>query len=406
MSRKAKIVISSCVVLLAVTCIIIAVMIKSNENQGDSLKEKLSYSTLKIETTDPLYEIGEDYPVSLSPTHIAESEDAYYIQYGIIDPKHIYRLEKETGKFGILCSNPQCSHSDDRCTAYLGVNVLGDKLTYYNERIYYLNSIINYDKSYREVWLMSMNTEGSDRKKEYKISDMAFGSGYTVDYSMSNGYVYYSLGIGGQDLEGYDTVVSIDLYRGDLSNGEAVRLHHQDGYSLGYWNVYIDKETAVFQLKYRDDSDNYINKTVTYDVNSGAVTETDDGDYMLCISIDGVLYYKNGADIYKKSGDEYVKIYNVGEKGDGIYLYTNGKYIILNNFGQMAINGMDPKDRKLTIIDGDGNKIKEISTYEYEWDTIFTKDYLFAYTFQGEDNGEKIFICPIEGEVNEGIECK
>lgn len=66
----------------------------------------------------------------------------------------------------VICSNPQCMHADNTCSACLVYPEDGLWLNYYNERLYYLSSFETDDELLKEQWLMSMDLEGKDRKKK------------------------------------------------------------------------------------------------------------------------------------------------------------------------------------------------------------------------------------------------
>lgn len=159
MSNKRKKMIAIISMLIVLTAVVAVIWIMSDDEEVGSVAKK---PVTEMEITDPLYNIGSDFPVSLSYYGVTESEDNYYIAYGLEWP-HIYELNKKTGIINILCRNPQCDHENIECSANIeGPGDVFSKIIYHNDKIYYFETYNNYETYVTEEWLVSMDLNGGE----------------------------------------------------------------------------------------------------------------------------------------------------------------------------------------------------------------------------------------------------
>lgn len=363
------------------------------------------------ENTDNINNIFSDYDFSddfddTSYIYLTESSNYFFevIEYGIY--RNIYKISKETGTAEILCNNPQCTHTDDTCSAYLGIDEDGITISYYNDRLYYTRTYKIEDESRIERWIVSMDLEGKDRKKEVKINDSLYNSdsGYGISMKVYGKDVYLIKSYSEPDEMGISHTLSCEIYKIDLETKEMNKIYEKSHKGM-YAGICAKEDNNVYMfVELLDENDytkieNYL--TLVYDTDTDSIIE-EEGDYIIeGISEENRFYSRidgNERIIYvkKANSEEYEEIYNMGKEGIecGIDIYND--YIIINNW---PVRDREAEDKAITILDTDGNFIKEISTYTYTSDTKIANGYLFIEK-KNENEKYDIYVCPIETEAN------
>lgn len=346
------------------------------------------------------YEFSENFD-DTSYMYLTENSDYFFLvsDYGIY--KNIHKISKETGTAEILCSNPQCTHEDDTCSAYLGIHVDGLWIEYYNDRLYYTESHDVSDESRLELWIMSMDLEGKDRKKELKINDTIYNSesGYAISMKLYGKEVYLTKSYSEPDEMRVSHSLSAEIYKIDLDTKEMEKIYEKNHLSISA-GVYAKKDNKVYSFMHLPDENNelkYNGSTIIYDTDTGSITEEYDGIYSFTgVSGDDKFYttpYEDEGKIFvKKAGsNEYVEIYNMGKAGTECDVAIYGNYIIINNW---PVRNKQKEDKAITILDTNGNFIKKISTYGYTYDTKIANGFLFIEK-KNEDEQYDIYVCPI-----------
>lgn len=125
-------------------------------------------------------------------------------------------LDIETCECMPLCFKPDCTHEGKDCGAYVSAD--GVRLTLYNGRLYWIEGGL------RNPILYSMNTDGSDRKRETAVDAEL----YRLAYGMGTAEIFdgtlYVCGIAENVKEG-DIVRSAVVFRQPLNKekGEIIR---------------------------------------------------------------------------------------------------------------------------------------------------------------------------------------
>ncbi len=101
----------------------------------------------------------------------------------------IHFLDFETGKSRVICSQPNCKHSDATCSAFLGdVNGRGGFAAYCNGRVYFVVA----DRDSGDYIFKSMRMDGTDQSVIYRLNFANYKSGEdifklnTVSYLKNN----------------------------------------------------------------------------------------------------------------------------------------------------------------------------------------------------------------------------
>lgn len=355
--------------------------------------------------------IFEDYDFSenidnTSYMYLTENRDNFFVVTDYSIYKNIYKVSKKTGRAEILCNNPQCTHTDDTCSAYLGINVDGLWIDYYNDRLYYTEKHDIADELRFENWIMSMDLEGKDRKKEVKINDSVYNSesGYAISMKLYGKEVYLTKTYTEPDEMGVLHSLRAEIYKIDLDVKEMEKIYEKSYFRI-YAEVCAKEDNNVYmyvELPDENDEFKYNGSTIIYDTDTGSITEEYNGIYYITgVSGDNRFYttpYEDESKIFvKKAGSkEYVEIYNMGTEGAECDVAIYNDYIIINNW---SVRNREKEDKCITILDTDGNFIKEINTYGYTSDTKIANGFLFTEKLN-EDEKYDIYICPIETDTD------
>lgn len=118
-----------------------------------------------------------------SDPYICGDDDALFFAFG--DSSQLWFYDKATGISGLLCLKPECDHSGTDCNAYFN----GRELSLYDGKLYSLGRI---DGGFE---IISLNTDGTNRKTVLSLSDDIFGgmiSGGVADMRgmFHRGYFY------------------------------------------------------------------------------------------------------------------------------------------------------------------------------------------------------------------------
>lgn len=398
MNNKKKLYISVVVfAIVIILIIVISAIYKSKKYVSDTSKNSNNINKTNVFEN---YEFSDDYD-DTNYMYLTESNDYFFLvtDYGIY--KNIYKISKETGTSEILCSNPQCTHEDETCSAYLGIRAEGMWIEYYDDRLYYTESFDVSDESRLELWIMSMNLEGKDRKKELKINDSLYNSenGYGISMKLHGKELYITKTYNESDEKSVLHSLRTEIYKVDLDTNEMEKIYEKShlGISAG---VYAKKDNIVYiYMHLQDENDEFKTNstTIIYDTATGNITEEYEGIYSFTgISGDDRFYttpYENEGKIYvKKAGsEEYEEVYNMGKDGTACDVAVYDNYIIINNW---PVRNKQKEDKCITILDTNGNFIKKINTYGYTSDTKIANGFLFVEK-KNEDEQYDIYVCPL-----------
>lgn len=386
--KKLYISIGGFVAVLAVIIIIFilhkkyALDTSTNETDKSSIFEGYDFSD-DFEDTDYLY--------------LTESSDYFFlsIEYGPYE--NIYKISKKTGKPEIICNNPQCTHTDSTCGACMMFPDDGMRLHYYNGRLYYDSNCETNDDLISEQWIMSMDLEGKDRKKEVKINEVISNSesGCGISMSRYGKEIYMSKTYDEVDEDGVSKGIRTEIHRIDLDTNKVTKIYEKS--QKGIDSHIISKNSNIVYIEvvcYDNNADiQYTASLVTYDENTGNITEEAIGSYCFLGTLGNDKYFKTQYEnekriLVKKSGsEEYEEIYNMGKENGSAEIFD--RFILVYKANE-----------SITVLDTEGNFLKEIDTDGASYFDTQVANGLIFLEKKDENNQCEIYICPLATDTN------
>lgn len=247
---------------------------------------------------------------------------------------------------------------------------------------------------------------GENRKREYKLfeltSEQAARMGVQADIHQDD--LYITLLLGKIDEDGYDVIFKAELYKFDLKDNSMEKLYEIEELAARIYMEYADDENIKWRVEYENDESQI--KILTYNIKDKKFTE-EGVKYNFIGIIGGQEYFAVSGDtsrIYVKADGDYKLIY---EEDTMAGICCNGKYFIVDNGSAIFEHTIKSDERTIKIVDTDGKILKEIPTVGYtNYYVTYTKDCIFQTKNNSSDNTTKLYLCPIEGESTEWIECK
>lgn len=388
--KKIYISITAFVVILILAVIVYFVI---NKKYNPDAFEKSNKNKINIFTD---YKFSDDFN-DTSYIFLTESSDYFFLSQEYSN-NNIYKINKKTGVAEIICNNPQCSHSDNTCGACIIYPEDSIWLNYYNERLYYLCSFETDDELLKESWLMSMDLEGKDRKKEIKVNDIIVNSksGWAMHMAAYGEEMYLAKTYREPDEENVSRNMGTEIYKIDLDTKEMIKIYERIQEGTGSAVAAKKGNTVYFSIR------SYNNCVLIYDEKTGNITEEEIGNKVFLGVSGGNMFYSTpheneGRILVKKSGSqEYEEVINLGKSGTECAIDIYNNYIIVNNW---PVRSMKEEDRCITIYDIEGNLVKKISTAGYTLDTKIANGFLFIEK-ENENNQYDIYVCPIETDTN------
>lgn len=303
------------------------------------LHKKYALDTSTNETDKSSIFEGYDFSDDFEDTdylYLTESSDYFFlsIEYGPYE--NIYKISKKTGKPEIICNNPQCTHTDSTCGACMMFPDDGMRLHYYNGRLYYDSNCETNDDLISEQWIMSMDLDTNEVTKIYEKSQKGIDS-----HIISNNNIVYI------EVSSYDNNADIQ----------------------------------------------YTASLVTYDENTGNITEEAIGSYCFLGTLGNDKYFKTQYEnekriLVKKSGsEEYEEIYNMGKENGSAEIFD--RFILVYKANE-----------SITVLDTEGNFLKEIDTDGASYFDTQVANGLIFLEKKDENNQCEIYICPLATDTN------
>ena len=394
---------------LILVCIFIF-MLASCQSQGESPDKK----------TPPVHSsnVGENDPGSNTPNHnpanpgsnsgevdtsgfqkemhvqspfriraVCKTELGYYIGYD----GFVYFMDGATGNVTPLCAKPECSHTGDDCNAWVNT----DMLSYYQGKIYYVNSDLISDRM-RTLW--SLEPNGTNRTKIQKLQhEFLPWRNVMSDPILTNGSLYF--------LDGGTQIYTVKLGE-DIS--KAVLIFEDDmSHTLeSEWKFWADGGEVYAMNRILDDTGR--NQDILYRLGA-AQSETREiwrstalarsvGDASWYITGGHLYYYISGGDLWDvdlgTGGAE--RMLALGDTfQSATALFTEEAFILLDDRPDSqwgGVGGIREGGERLTAYDYSGKLLGEVSlssVYE-RYDNVVACSLIFA-------EGTRVFLLADRG---------
>ncbi|MBQ8000851.1 MAG: hypothetical protein IJ298_06465 [Ruminococcus sp.] len=309
--------------------------------------------------------------LDIGNVNIAKSENGYYVLVG----SKLYFVDGVSLGATLLCSKPNCLHSDENCSAVIG-NV--DNIAFSDGFVYYIASA-GVEKEFIGSYLVKLSADGSTKENIYYI-DKDYG-----DFIVHRGYFYYTTRE--FKLDDYTGLLDIDkcdayIYRLPLESkdkesekvyfAEEVERDAQLSGLMAYGdNLYFD----LYGMK-RGTKNEEIRKSIKLNLTTFEESETITesgvslsrprlfGDSLVFTSDEN----ENGKCYYYKTdfnGNNPEKFF---ETYDGESVFCDGKYLYVDNFYTLVMphlfeenDEVKTDERYIKVYDSKLNLLDEFS---------------------------------------------
>lgn len=297
--------------------------------------------------------------------YIAKSESGYYyIDKADIEQKRICYLDNETKSSIPLCAKAECSHTDEKCNAYLEKNYNAQQIYYYNGMIY----VIYNDDTDGLSYLVQITPDGTSRERLFEIGPISVA--YCLTFNNGSVYIYQRQG----GVSGYDESTAV-LRRRSLDGKEDENAYEYTGYGAVIHAVksYGGKIFFLVEEDRRESTEKYSDRIYTrkgvfvYDCTTKkteSVCEGDITDYTIDESNGMLYYYVFNEGLYKRKLSETnaERIYEMVDGETNIcQISFDGKYLYMSN-EQYYVYFFKRIGTYLYVMDTDGKELNKIST--------------------------------------------
>lgn len=225
-----------------------------------------------------------------SDPYICGNDDALFFGFG--DSSLLWYYDKASGLSGPLCGRPECMHDSKDCNAYFN----GRELSLYGGRLYILGRTVG------GLEIISLNTDGTNRKTVLKLDDDLFGgmmSGGASDIrGMFHRGCFYACGTAHKVIDGIP-IDHAQVFAYSLDSGDGKMIYDNTELTAVKIQPYGD---FLYFMAYSDDTI----EVCRYTHESGEIETLYSGEVLFSpsrfwVTNDGILFGDNGesATVYK-----------------------------------------------------------------------------------------------------------
>ena len=270
------------------------------------------YKKFKAPQEDQSYHFDTDYQYYVSSTYgSAKIEDCYYIY----DNGLIKVLDENTHIEHLLCTKPDCSHTDYQSCSALIPNDSG--IAYYKGNLYSIGNsqcLENGEEGIIKYSLIKTSSSGSTKDKEKDILKVAMAdmnvsaNGYTmgVNYMQHRGYMYYTYVAG--------NVVSDKEF-------------------------YMNGSNCLYRIPLEGEGEPECILPLEKGTNSWVMSTTAEGSYIYFVMTDSQMF----GELYRYNTEsDVVEKMNIGRIAAECYAVINGKILYKKTFDSKQLYLYDP----------------------------------------------------------------
>lgn len=192
-----------------------------------------------------------------------------------------------------------------------------------------------------------------------------------------------------------DLISEVWIMSMDLNTNEVTKIYEKS--QKGIRSSIRSKDDNIVYIEvssYDNNADiQYTASLMTYDENTGNITEEAIGSYYFLGTLGDDKYFKTQYEnekriLVKKSGsEEYEEIYNMGKENGSVEIFD--RFILV-----YKANGA------ITVLDTEGNCLKEIDTDGASYFDTQVANGLIFLEKKDENNQCEIYICPLATDTN------
>lgn len=319
-----------------------------------------------------LEDYGEEYNQMQDAQNFSALQEAAATENGfyVIQDNCIYFIDSKSGKTVPLCGKPNCKHKDNSCNAYFRV---AHKIQVYDGNIY----VVARGVEERTESLYRMSLDGSKREElkvlyAYEEDDVSC----SLDFVIHRGYGYMVTNWIQKDRkERTQTMYRISLDSSEEKEEIAkvtgyiplIYINEGRGNKI-YFNTkcYMDVDEKNLEiLNYEFD---ILEETIQkISVPDGMIVRAAKNNRYFCSKEDGKRIYS-----FDKDGNNQNKIFDW--QYDNTIMYHDDKYLYLDNEVYLIVHDRPNTERRVVVIDYNGNKICEWKKFGTDNLTVLWSD--------------------------------
>lgn len=303
---------------------------------------------------------GNEYILDKDAQTFSAAKDTVFTEQGfytIADFERIDFIDSKTSQSIPVCAKPNCKHRDDSCNAFFHHP---QEIQTYDGMLY----VVAGGSEQGTMSLYRFSMDGSERVElkslfAYEEEDASC----SLELVIHRGYGYMVTNWIQEDRKERTQ----KLYRISLDSEEEMEeIYEFKGYTPLIHIIQGDKNQLYFTAERYLDEDlkEYETKSFHLDILSGTITE------LAIPNGYGLVAAKNGKAYYYNSSDK--DLYSINEDGtdqkkvfewtyDKMNIYMDQDHLYLDNENYIEENNLSYEERKLIVIDYDGNKVCEFS---------------------------------------------
>ncbi len=312
------------------------------------------------------YEQGQDSQNFSATREATATKNGFYV----IQEDFICFVDKKSEKTVPLCGKPNCRHTEHSCNAYFSVPL---SIQAYDGSIYVVarGTKVGTESLYR------ISEDGSEREELKTLYTCeADDTSCSLDFVIHRGYGYMVTNWVQKDR----TEKEQTLYRISLdSSEEKEEVAKVKGYTPMIYIIEGRGNDIYFSTNRYTDKDGKNLEILNYkfDILEEKVQKIDLPDDMSLIAVKNNRYF-----CYKKDGKGIVSFDKEGKnekrmfdwKYDNTVIYHDEQYLYLDNEVYLLFHDQPDTERRVVIIDYDGNKICEWKKFGINKLKIFWSD--------------------------------
>ncbi len=268
----------------------------------------------------------------------------------------ISALDTASGECMPLCGKPECTHDNAECNAYIDVKGLAARLSLSEGRLYWVQGGL------RNPLLLSMNTDGTDRREDAHIDPELYRLTYGAGTAEVKDGVLYVCGTGSSVLNG-EAKECAAAFLQELGAEKGELIYEADGCPMAFGRIMDGRLYFAFGDTYGEEPEKPLEtRLFAWDIGKKELTELyskaePEAAYRSIIAADGRVYL-GGYDrlLAYDPADGSVSEYGKAEAGSGAMMVweKGGRYTCLDPAGNELYRGVFPPEGDSSFPQGCG----------------------------------------------------
>lgn len=170
-----------------------------------------------MESQDFIAETDCNNTISFTASMDSVNDDVYFIR-----DRYLWYLDKSTMEYNLVCSRPDCEHTNEECTAFVS-EMRNTDVDIYEDSLYVVAYVDEGEKTLLK--LIKIAKDGSEREAICTLAEATLKNEDTlpsVRWVIHRGYIYYAYTLGnGYTADSYYLNGSNCIYQKSITGGES-----------------------------------------------------------------------------------------------------------------------------------------------------------------------------------------